>query len=230
MRKLLVFLVILIIVVVGIDIGGRAFAESKAGEAIAIQTGTTAPSVDIHGFSFLVQALRGKYSNITLTSSDVTAGPISGIGVTIDLYDVNFPIGDAVKGDTSNLTAAQAHVTGVIPDSQVTAALAQSGATISEGPGGAIRVAATVDIAGTRVPVTATLVPSFTAGTLRLDATNLTAAGVAVPNIAQLTRNLSLALPLKDLPFAVQAATLVSSGANLVLTASANDIRIGSVA
>ncbi len=83
-------------------------------------------------------------------------------------------------------------------------------------------------VAGRRVPVTADLLPSFASGTLRLDAKNLTAAGVQLPDVPQLTRDLSLALPLEDLPFEVQAATLEASGTNLVLTASANDIRIGS--
>ncbi len=226
MRKLLVFLVVLIALLVGLDIGGRALAESRAGEAIERQTRATAPAVTIHGFSFLVQAVAGHYSNITLTSSAVTAGPIDGINVTMQLYDVDFPLADALRGDTGQLTAAQARLTGAIADSQVSAALGQAGAVISAGPNGAIKVSGTASVAGRVVPVTAALVASFTAGVLRLDATDLEAAGLGVPNLAQLTKGLSLALPLTGLPFTVEAATLTASGSQLILTAIADNVRL----
>lgn len=231
MRKLLIFLVVLILLVVGIDIGGRAFAESKTGEAIATQTGKAAPSVDIHGLSFLVQALPGHYQHVTLTSHDVTIGPITGIAATIELYDVDFPLSDAVSGDTSHLRAGQARVHGEIPAGQVSASMTQSRVRITPGPGGAIRVSTTISALGRQIPVSADLIPSFSSGSLHLDAEDVTADGISVPKTAgpglsELTKSLSLALPLKNLPFTVAAATLTASGSNLVLTATANDVRI----
>ncbi len=107
-RKLLILLavlLVLVVVVVGVDIGGRAFAESKAGETIATQTGTTAPDVTIHGFSFLAQAVPGHYSQITVHSTDLRIGPLTGIAATVELYDVDFPLSDATKGNTSRLVA-----------------------------------------------------------------------------------------------------------------------------
>ena len=119
MRKLLIFVFVLIVIVVGLDIGGRYYAESQASKTIGEQTGTPDPAVDIHGFSFLVQAIPGHYQNVTLSSQDVTAGPITGIATTIELYDVHFPLGDAIKGNTDNLTAAHATLSGVVPGSSV---------------------------------------------------------------------------------------------------------------
>jgi hypothetical protein len=226
-RKLLIFLAVLAVLVVGIDIGGRAFAESKVGESIAVKTGTTAPSVSIHGFSFLVQVISGHYSNITLTSTDLVAGPISGINATVELYNVDFPLGDAVKGDTSRLVAGTATLRSDIPVARITDAMTQTGAKISAGPNGAIRVSTTVSVSGQQIPVSADLVSSFAGGVLRLVATDVTAAGITLPNVAQLTKNLSLALPLKALPFTVQAATLKAAGASLILTATANNVRVG---
>ncbi len=231
MRKLLIFLVVVILLEVGVDIGGRAFAESKAGEAIATQTGTAAPSVAIHGFSFLVQALPGHYQHITLTSQDVTVGPITGIATTIELYDVDFPLSDALKGDTTHLHAAAVRLRGEIPTSRLSAVMTQAGVSITAGPAGAIRVSTTISALGKQIPVSADLTPSFGSGTLHLDATNVTGAGISLSSIAalsltDLTKNLSLALPLKDLPFTVGAATLTASGNNLVLLATANDVGI----
>ncbi len=229
MRKLLILLAVLLLLVVGADIGGRAYAESKASDAIGAKSGTTAPSVVIHGFSFLAQALPGHYQNITLASSDVTAGPITGIDATIELYDVDFPLSDAVKGDTSSLTAAQATLRGVIGDSVITAAMGQKGVTLSAGSGGAIRASATISVGGQQVAVTADLVASYASGVLHLKANGLDAAGVTLPDVAQLTDGLSLSLPLKGLPFIVQAATLTASGSSLILTATANNVTVGSV-
>jgi hypothetical protein len=226
-RTLLIWLCVLIVLVVGVDIGGRAFAESKAGEAIGAKAGIAAPTVVIHGFSFLVQAVPGHYSNITLTSSDVTAGPITGIDATMELYNVDLPLGDALKGDTSHFHAALATLHGVIADDEITAAMGQADTTISAGTNGAIRVSTTVTVAGQSVKVTADLHVSFASGALKLDAVDLTAGGVSLPNVADLTKNLSLALPLKDLPFTVDSATLTASGTNLILTATANDVRVG---
>ena len=225
-RKLLIFVLVLIVIIVGVDIGGRYYAESKASETIGQQLGTPGPSVDIHGFSFLAQAIPGHYKNVTLTSSDVTAGPITGIAATIELYDVDFPPGDAIKGDTSELTAAQATVNGVIPDSAIAAAMNQPGVTISAGPDGAIRLSTTVTILNQKIPLTADLVASYSSGTLHLDATGLSAAGISLGALTNLTKGLSLSLPLKDLPFTLDAATLTASGSDLLLTASANNVRI----
>ena len=225
-RKLLIFVFVLIVIVVGLDIGGRYYAEAKASKTIGEQLGTPGPSVDIHGFSFLAQAIPGHYKNITLTSSDVKAGPITGIAATIELYDVDFPPGDAIKGTTSELTAAHATVNGVIPDSQIAAAMNQPGMTISAGLDGAIRLSTTVTILNQKIPLTADLVASYSSGTLHLDATGLSAAGISLGALTNLTKGLSLSLPLKDLPFTLDTATVTASGSDLLLTASANNVRI----
>jgi hypothetical protein len=227
-RKLVVFLGVLLVLVVGADVGGRAIAETRASEAIAGRTGLPAPSVDIHGFSFLVQAIPGRYSNISLASSDVTAGPITGIAARMELYDVDFPLGDAIRGDTSNLTAGSATVNGVIPDSALTSAIGRAGTTVSAGPDGTIRVSSAVGLEGQSIPVTADLVASYDSGVLRLNASGLTAGGLPIPEVSRLTKELSVELPLKNLPFTVEAANLRSSGTDLILTATANNVKIGS--
>ncbi len=226
MRKLLVFLLVLVALVVCADLVGRAVAQSKAGEAIATRTGLPAPGVTIHGFSFLAQALPGHYQHISLTSPDVTAGPISGIDTTVELYDVDLPLRDALAGDTSNLVAGSATVQGRLSFADLGEALAQTGAVAAPGPDGAIRVTTTVTVAGRRIPVTADLIASFTSGVLHLKATDVTAAGFAVPDVDDVTRALSVDLPLTGLPFRIDTATLVSTGTDLELRAAAEQVTV----
>lgn len=232
MRKLLVFLVILIVLVVGADIAGRVIAQNKAATEISRQSGsaTLGPTtVAIRGFSFLTQALPGHYQDITLQSSDVAVGPVTGIAATIELYDVQFPLSDALKGDTGNLVAGRVTLRGVLAASAVTSAIPQSGATVSAGTDGSIEVTAPVSIAGRSITVTADLLPSFSAGVLRLNAMNVRAAGISLPDVDSLTQNLSVALPLDKLPFAVDGATVTASGTDLVLSATAYNVRLNAV-
>ena len=232
MRKLLVFLVVLVLLVAGADIAGRVIAQNKAATEISQQSGTATlgpTTVAIRGFSFLAQALPGRYQNITLQSSDVAVGPVSGIAATIELYDVQFPLSDALKGDTGNLVAGRATLRGVLATSAVTSAIPQSGATVSAGTDGSIEVTAPVSVAGRSISVTADLLPSFSAGVLRLNATNVRAAGISLPDVDNLTQNLSVALPLNTLPFEVDGATVTSSGSNLVLSATAYNVRLNTI-
>ena len=228
-RKLLVFLLIVVLLVVGADIAGRVIAQNEAATAISRQSGTATigrTTVAIHGFSFLAQAVPGRYQHITLTASDLTVGPVVGIAATIELYDGQFPLSDALQGNTDNLVTERATLRGEQATSAVTAAIPQSSAAISAGANGSIQVTAPVSISGRSITVTADLLPSFSAGVLRLNAMNVRAAGIPLPDVDALTRNLSVALPLDQLPFAVDGATVTSSGSNLVLTATAYNARL----
>lgn len=231
MRKLLVALLVLVLLVVGADIAGRVVAQNEASSAISRQSGTAEigrTTVAIHGFSFLAQALPGRYQHITLDAPDVTVGPVVGIATTIELYDVRFPLSGAVKGDTSDLVAGRATVRGTMPTSAVTAAIKQSGASVSAGTGGSIQVTAPISIAGRSVAVTADLLPTFSAGVLTMRAMNVRAAGFSLPDVDQLADELSVTLPLSSLPFEVAGASLASQGSDLVLTATAYDVRLDS--
>lgn len=226
------FLFIVVLLVVGADIAGRVVAQNEAATAISRQSGTATvgrTTVAIRGFSFLAQAVPGRYQHITLTASDVVVGPVAGIAATMELYDVRFPLSDALKGNTGNLVAGRATLRGVLASTAVTSAIPQSGATISTGADGAIAVTAPVSIGGRTIPVTADLLPSFSAGVLRLNAMNVRAAGIPLPDVDSVTRQLSLTLPLDKLPFAVDGATVTSAGSDLVLTATAYDVRLDAI-
>jgi len=228
-RKLLISTFFLAVVLVGADIAGRAIAQHQVGLAVAAKSGGVAPSVRIHGFSFLLEAITGHYPWITVASPDVSVGPITNIVATIELTDVSLPFSEAVHGDTSHLTAARATVRGEILASRVAAALDQPGVTLSEGSAGSIRVSTTITVLGQAIPITADLLASYREGSLHLDARNLSTAGVARPATGDLTKRLSLKLPLAALPFPINAATLTASGEYLALTATAENVQISSI-
>lgn len=226
MRALLITVLVLILLVVGADIAGRAIAESKAGEAIATQAHvSTAPDVSIHGFSFLAQALPGHYQKITVESGGIDLGPVPNVATVVDLYDVDFPLSDALDGDTTHLTAARADLRAAVPTASLATALQGQGITVSAGADGTIRLSATVKVAGRSVPVSADVTATFTGGRLHLAASAVKGAGVALPVSADvLARALSLDIPLTNLPVPITAASVSADGTGLIITAEAVNV------
>ncbi|GGM15647.1 LmeA family phospholipid-binding protein [Nakamurella endophytica] len=228
MRTLLVTLLLLALVVVGVDIGGRLLAESKAGEAVAREGHlATAPDVTIHGFSFLAQAIPGNYGKITLTSQDLALGPVDGVAAVVDLYDVRLPLSDALQGDTRRLTAGFADLRAQIPTSALAAALHQPGVTVTAGPDGTIRLGTSATVLGRRVPVSVDLGVQFAAGVLRLRAQSVQAAGVSSSVLNGLASGYSLDIPLDGLPVPVTSASARVEGSQLVVVAQLADLTAG---
>lgn len=230
MRKLLIFLVVLLVIVVGLDFAGRAIAESKAGEAIATEADVTpAPDVNIHGVSFLWQAIGGNYSHITVASHNLTAGRLTGIDATAELYDVRLTISDVMSGKVDTMTAGHADVVASIPAPALGTVLQQQELTVGPGDGGALRLGTTVAAAGQTFPVTIDVKPTYSNGTLRLSGAKLVDAPAAVPAALTnaLIKNFSIDLPLSGLPFRLETATVQVNGSALAVTGTARDVQIG---
>ena len=230
MRKLIVALVVLALVLVGADIAGRLIAQQKASEALGTQLDAVHdPSVSIHGFSFLVQAVRGDYSHITIDAGDVALGPIHGATMHADLYGVRFPLSDALSGNLHHLSAGRAAMRAVIPGSALASALQQPGLTLSPAGDGMVQVHTTIAVAGQTFPVTVDLAVTVTGNELDLAARPVSADGFTIPAAlaGALQQRLTRSISLAALPFPLSSATVSASDGNLVLTASATDVSSG---
>lgn len=227
MRAFLITFVLLLALIVGADFVGRAVAESKAGEAIAQQTGgQVAPEVDIHGFSFLAQALPGDYQKVTIAQQDLAVGPFTGVGAVVELYDVTYPLSAAFSGSTDEMVARRADLRATIPAAALSAHLQQTGLTLSAGDGGAARLSTTVDVLGRQVPVSADIQLTLADGTLTLTPGQVTADGVDLPDPAALAQALTLSVPLTGLPINLDAASVGVVDDAVVVTATVLDLRV----
>lgn len=227
MRKLIATVVVLALLAVGADIAGRLIAQQKASEALATHLdANTDPSVGIHGFSFLLQAVQGSYSHITIDADRLTLGPIDGATLHADLYDVHFPLSDAFSGTLAHLTAERAKLRAVIPGSELGKALQEPGLTLTEAGDGLVRIHTTVAVAGRTFPVTVDVAVSVTDNKLKLAARPVAAAGVTIPAqvSAGLQDRLTTTIPLTALPFPLESATATASDGNLVVGATATHI------
>ncbi|MDQ2847394.1 MAG: DUF2993 domain-containing protein [Actinomycetota bacterium] len=230
MRKLLVFLVILVVIIVGLDFAGRAIAESKTGEALAKQGAISpAPNVDIHGLSFLWQAIDGNYSHVTLTATDLSTGKLTGIGAVADLFDVALPLSDALSGKVDKLTAGQANIRASIPPAALSTVLGQQNLTVAAGSNGALRLGTNIAAGGQSFAVQVDVKPSVSNGVLHLAAGKVVNAPAALPAAlaTTLVKGLSIDLPLTGLPFPIESATATVEGGSLIVTAQTGAVKIG---
>lgn len=76
---------------VGADFAAKAFAQSKIATQIQKQGFPTKPSVSIAGFPFLTQVISHNLQQITISSSNIPAGPITitSLSAVLDGVHVN---------------------------------------------------------------------------------------------------------------------------------------------
>jgi hypothetical protein len=105
-RRWVIALVVLVLLLVGADFGAAAYAEHMISQKARTQLQLTDdPSVTIHGFPFLTQALGGDYSHISVSAAGVpVAGKLQDVAVNAELEDVNAPLSDLTNGNTKAIT------------------------------------------------------------------------------------------------------------------------------
>jgi DUF2993 family protein len=101
-RRILISVFVLVALLVGADFGLAAYAEHTVSEKARQQLNLSDdPSVTIHGFPFITQALSGHYSHISLAASGVPIANLSDVAVNAELNDVTAPLPDVLHGNTS---------------------------------------------------------------------------------------------------------------------------------
>lgn len=86
LRITLIVLIVILGLLVGADFAARAYAENQVADQIKSQGFPKKPDVTIDGFPFLTQAISRNFSEVQLSSSDVTEGAllIQSINVTLN--------------------------------------------------------------------------------------------------------------------------------------------------
>jgi hypothetical protein len=92
-RKAVVWIIVVLALLVGLDFGAKAFAQNEAAIQIQKQGFPKKPSVSIAGFPFLTQVITRNFHQITISSSDIPEGPIKITKLTV--------VATAVKLNTS---------------------------------------------------------------------------------------------------------------------------------
>lgn len=109
MKRLIVGLVVLVGVLVGLDFGAAALAESAVSRQMREQIGLPDdPDVRINGFPFVTQALAGRYSSIDVTADRLQVGDLQEVEIVAQLRDVDAPLSEVLGSGPKSLRVAEA--------------------------------------------------------------------------------------------------------------------------
>ncbi|MCW0214464.1 MAG: DUF2993 domain-containing protein [Pseudonocardia sp.] len=109
MKRLIIVLLVLVGVLVAVDYGTAALAESAVSRQMRERLGLADdPSVRINGFPFLTQALSGKYRSVEVEAERVPVGQLRQVDVRAQLDDVTAPLSELIGSGARTLRVAQA--------------------------------------------------------------------------------------------------------------------------
>ncbi|APA95698.1 LmeA family phospholipid-binding protein [Nocardia seriolae] len=230
MRALLITVVVLAIALV---VGDRV-AVTVAQNEIARQIKTrydlpNQPGVGIGGFPFLTQAVEGKYGEVDIRIGDTTQQQVSVKDVDVKLSDVTASISDLTQNHASNIVAATATATALVPYDVVQHYAPKELESISDGPDG-LSATGKFSVAGVSVP--ATVIITVTPTDNGIEITPVSAkprsGGPAIP-LAPLRQSLTFTVPLQQLPLGAKLTTIKPTSNGLEATAVAHDVHLSDI-
>lgn len=108
MKRPLKITIISVLVLAGVlvaaDYGLAAAAEYQVSKRMRTQLNLASdPSVYIHGFPFITQAIGGDYSDISIQAQGVPAKDLRDLEIDADLHNVRIRLSDLLAGNVSQL-------------------------------------------------------------------------------------------------------------------------------
>ncbi|WP_410875845.1 DUF2993 domain-containing protein [Nocardia sp. A7] len=230
MRALLILIVVLAIALVVGDRVGVVLAQNEIGRKIAAEYNLARqPDVEIGGFPFLTQAVDGTYHEIDIRIGDWNGHDISVHHLDIALTDVAAPLRDVIDNRTSNLVAATATATAVVPYDVVQRYAPSGVESIANSPEG-LRATGTFSVAGLSVPATVIITVAPTEAGIQITPVSVrAAAGGPTISLALLRQSLTFVVPLQELPLGARVTAIQPGDDGLRATAVAHDVRLDSL-
>lgn len=223
MRRLLVAGAVLLGLLVFADRVAEHVAEGVLADQLADQLGAR-PSVEIGGFPFVTQALRGRYDDLRLHADRVDRAGLVLRDVTADLSGARVPLSEALTGSVRAVPVARVSAGGVVAYADLPAADLH-GLTLAAAPTG-VRVSGTVRVLGQDVSASAVSSVRLEGSTLAVAPTSLQVGGVTATGAvaAALRGRLDLRVPLGDLPYGVRLSSVTAGPEGLRAAGTARDL------
>lgn len=104
-KRTVIVLIVVVGVLVGADYALAAAAEYQVSKRMKASLGlSTDPSVNIHGFPFITQALAGNYTDITVDAVDVPVkDTLRDLNIAADLRHVRVSLSDLLSGNVRQI-------------------------------------------------------------------------------------------------------------------------------
>ena len=148
MRRLTLLLLVVLVGLLVVD-RGAAFVASKVVASQARTAGGLAstPDVDVTGFPFLTQALRGRYDRVTVEARGVPAGEVQLARLDATLSGVRVSLSDALRGSLDTVPVDSVEARALVDYDQLSERAGASRRTVTP-DGDMVRVFGEVDVLG----------------------------------------------------------------------------------
>ncbi len=214
-------------------VGADRFAASLAANRIASVVQDDAhlahkPTVDVHGFPFLTQALAGRYDRIEVHATDIfDSSPGKGSVSTVNFKDVRIALSKALSGDVHEIHVGALTGSADVSFADVEAASKVPGLTVRPVDGHPDRAAVgeSVTVAGVKIDVAVIASVTLDDNVIKLAAVDVTLpAGVSLPSsvLDQVRSRAAFSVRVPGLPAGIRL-TAVSVGSNGVIVTLRGD-------
>lgn len=241
MRSMRTFLILLAVLVVGLAVADRVAvraAQDQLASRVIDRGGLSGGSVEvsIHGFPFLTQVIRGRYTDIEVQARGVTLQDVQDLTVSAHLRGVRLSMSDLRASVRPDLPVDSADGYVVVPYDELARRGLELGA--DEGlralslrrAGTAVGVSATITVLGVEVTGSAEAGVSFTDGQPSLAVSAVDLGPLDVPDsvaraaVAVLNLALARAIDLPALPYGLELTSVSATSAGVRINAAATDV------
>ncbi|HET9653813.1 MAG TPA: DUF2993 domain-containing protein [Kineosporiaceae bacterium] len=237
MRRVIVLVIVLLLLLAGLDFAARATAQAAIARQVrSSQHLSQDPRVEVTGFPFLLQAIRGRYDEVDVRMEQVPAGGQLRLDSLVTRLDgVHVPLGAAIGGQVTSVPVDVVHVRGTASfatlDAVVASAVPADLATVRFSDGGSGRLAVTVTYRGPGGPLTVSAPAqlSVSRGRLTVAVPTQSLSQVPAPLRPSVARLLTQTVPLPKLPLGLVAdgGGVGPDGVNLTADATGVLLRAG---
>lgn len=195
-----------------------------AEQTVAKQAQTSAdlrtrPTVAIHGFPFLTQAVRGRYERIDVSANDLDRGGVRLSRLDVTLLGVQLPLSDALHGSVSSIAVESLDASAVVTFADLAHRSGVMAMTI-EPEGADVRVTGRVRVLGQTVRASALSRVSLRGGRIAVTARSVRVLGQTSPAVVNaLAGVLDLLVPVGRLPYGLTLTGLEVTPEGVLLRA-----------
>lgn len=222
--------VVLVLMLLGGDAIARTGAETLLARNVQDATGSAlTPEVTVRGRFFLPQVIRGAYTEVDVTTRDITSGPLRIERVDSRLTDVRLPFHDVLVRDIRSVGIGHSEERVVLRYDDLSRYLTATGRplTLARRADGTLTISGEVNVLNQQLPVTADVEVGVSSGQLTIIPVSVDTGGTPLSQAAQLLLNqrLRLTISLGAMPFGHEL-TEVTVGDDGVTIAATGDLII----
>jgi hypothetical protein len=222
-RLVLVLLVLAVLAVVADRVAVRVVQDVVAARVQSAGALPAAPAVEVRGFPFLTQALRGRYDDVVVRASRVPAGTLTVESFVAQLSGVRVPLSDAVQGTVTSVPVDGLTARAVLTYADMTAAVAERGLRVTAAGGGLVRVTGSLRVLGRELEASAVSRATLEGGEVVLTAERFEVGNAAADALVSraLGDRLDVRVAVGELPYGLALTGVRVGGDGVLLDAQA---------